>query len=181
MQNKIEEKIEIPNGIKVEINRTLIQVTGPKGSLERRFSNPKVSITKEGNTICFRTESSRRNEKRILNTFLSHINNIIKGVTDGFQYKLKICSGHFPISVTVKGKTVEISNFLGEKIPRKAQIPDGVDVKVNGDNVLVESIDLEKAGMTASRIEQATRITNRDRRIFQDGCYIVEKPGVIYG
>lgn len=175
-----EEKVEIPKNVEVQIDRGLIKIKGSKGNLERRFLDPSITIEKKDNFVVFSTKKMTRKEKRIMNTFIAHLNNMFKGVTGGFQYKLKVCSGHFPISVIIKGNVVEISNFLGEKIPRRTYVLDGVTVKIDGDIVLVDSIDLEKAGTTAARIEQATRITNRDRRVFQDGIYIIQKPGVTY-
>lgn len=178
LKSKLEERIDIPNEIEVSIEGTLLRVKGSKGSQERRFVDPNVKMTKQDNLIVLETKGDSRKDKRILNTFRAHVTNMITGVKDGFKYKLKICSGHFPISAVVKGKVVEISNFLGEKIPRKARIMEGVSVKVDGEFVIVEGADIERAGNTASRIEQATRITDRDRRVFQDGVFIIEKPGV---
>ena len=80
------------------------------------------------------------------------------------------------MSVNVEGNKLKIKNFLGEKIPREASILDNVKVQVKGNEILVDGYDLEKTGQTASNIEQSTRITNRDRRVFQDGIYIVKKP-----
>jgi large subunit ribosomal protein L6 len=79
------------------------------------------------------------------------------------------------MNVSVSGDTFAIKNFLGEKVPRTLKIKEGVTVKVEGTDVTVESTDIEKAGQVAADIEQLTRITNRDIRIFQDGIYIVEK------
>ena len=50
-------------------------------------------------------------------------------------------------------------------------------MKVKGQEIIVEGIDKEATGQTAANIEQATRITKWDRRVFQDGIYIVEKAG----
>jgi large subunit ribosomal protein L6 len=102
---------------------------------------------------------------------------MIKGATEGHVYKLKVCSGHFPMNVAVAGKDFVVKNFLGEKKPRQVAIKEGVDVKVEGEIVTVESCDKELAGQTAADIETLTRITNRDLRIFQDGIYITEKDG----
>ena len=102
---------------------------------------------------------------------------MIKGSSQNHVYTMKICSGHFPMNVTVDSSNVMIKNFLGEKVPRKARILDGVKVQVQGDIILVNGLDKEKVGQTAATIEQTTRITNKDRRIFQDGCYIISKPG----
>ena len=101
---------------------------------------------------------------------------MIKGVAEGFIYKLKICAGHFPMNVTIEGNNVIIKNFLGEKIPRKSKIAPGVKAQVKGDEIIIESCNLESAGQTASNIEQATRVKARDRRIFMDGIWITSKP-----
>jgi len=55
--------------------------------------------------------------------------------------------------------------------------PSGAEVKIEEQIIIVESPDLELAGQTAASIEKLCKITNRDRRIFQDGIYIYEKPG----
>src|SRR3989344_1644060 len=84
---------------------------------------------------------------------------------------------------TRKDKTVlktykaQIKNVLGEKIPRKVNLMPGAAVKVDGSTITVESPDIEKAGQVAADIEQATRRPGFDRRIFQDGIYIIEKEG----
>jgi len=70
-----------------------------------------------------------------------------------------------------------INNFLGEKNPRVAVILPNVDVQLKGAKITVTSADKDAAGQTAANIEKATKIRNRDRRIFQDGIYIVERPG----
>ena len=54
-----------------------------------------------------------------------------------------------------------------------------VDVNVNGDIVEISSRDIELAGLTATRMEQLTRVTRRDRRVFQDGIFIIEKAGKV--
>ena len=76
------------------------------------------------------------------------------------------------MSVSVDKNRVIIKNFLGEKTPRSAKILEGINIKVEGFDVIVTGIDLEKVGQTAANIESACRITNRDRRVFQDGIYI---------
>jgi large subunit ribosomal protein L6 len=102
---------------------------------------------------------------------------MIKGVQEGFTYKLKICSGHFPMSVALKGNTFEIKNFIGEKVPRTLKIKQGADVKIEGDQITVHATDKELAGTTAGAIEKLTRRPGFDKRIFQDGIYITEKDG----
>jgi len=173
----IREEIEIPEGVEVTVENNVVKVKGPKGELERELKYPEVKIFMEDGKVVIYKDFPRKNDIAIVRTFKAHINNMIKGVTEGFTYKLKVVYSHFPITVKVQGDKVVIENFLGEKAPRLAQILPGVKVKVKGQEIVVEGIDKEKVGQTAANIEQATRITKWDRRVFQDGIYIVEKAG----
>ncbi|WP_456368912.1 50S ribosomal protein L6 [Thermococcus sp.] len=173
----IREEVEIPEGVELTVQNNVVKVKGPKGELERELKYPGVQIfTEDGKVVVFK-EFPRKKDVAIVRTFKAHIANMIKGVTEGFTYKLKVVYSHFPMSVKVQGDEVIIENFLGEKNPRRAKILPGVTVKVRGQEIIVEGIDKEKAGQTAANIEQATRITKWDRRVFQDGIYIVEKAG----
>jgi len=173
----ITEKIEIPEGVTVEIAGTLMKAKGPKGENERAFSHYKIDISKDDKVVTLHSKKPTKREKTMLYSFAAHIRNLLEGVHSGFTYKVKVCSSHFPMTVSVEQDEVVIKNFLGEKIPRKSKIMPGVDAKVDGNMIILEGIDKENTSITAARIEQSTRITNRDRRIFQDGCFIVEKAG----
>lgn len=173
----VREEIEIPEGVEVTVENNVVKVKGPKGELERALKYPGVKIFMEDGKVVIYKDFPRRKDIAIARTFKAHINNMIKGVTEGFTYRLKVVYSHFPITVKVQGDKVVIENFLGEKAPRLAQILPGVKVKVKGQEIVVEGIDKEKVGQTAANIEQATRITKWDRRVFQDGIYIVEKGG----
>jgi large subunit ribosomal protein L6 len=102
---------------------------------------------------------------------------MIHGVSEGIVYKLKMVYSHFPINLKIQGDLIKIENFLGERYPRKAKIPERVEVDIKGQDIEVRGIDKEKVGQTAANIEQATKIKNRDPRVFQDGIYIYEKDG----
>ena len=172
------EKIEIPSGIEVMIDASMLKVKGPKGENIKNIRNSKVKLQKENNFVNFSVIGTSRKHKSLLNSSLAHFKNMVKGVTTPYMYKLKICSGHFPMNVTIDKNKIIIKNFLGEKVPRIAQVIEGVIVKVNGDIITVESSDLEKAGQVSANIEIATRIPNKDRRVFQDGVFLIEKAGV---
>lgn len=172
----INQKVKIPEGVTAEVVNGIVKIKGQKGENQRTLSHRNVKISVENGEIILNSKKPTKREKTIIGTFKAHIKNMIKGVTEGFTYKLKVASSHFPISVNTDGKEFVVKNFLGEKIPRKCKIPEGATVKVDGPTITVESIDIEKAGKAAGLIEQATRITKRDRRVFQDGIYITQKP-----
>ena len=169
------EEIDIPENVELNVASSLIKVKGPSGNNEKRLANPRIRINKENNKLTLTSTNNTKKEKRILKTFKAHIVNLINGVVNPYIYTLKICSGHFPMSVSVSNNKIIIKNFFAEKIPREAKILPNVEVKINGDLVTVKSVDRELAGQTASNIEQACRITTRDRRIFMDGIYIISK------
>lgn len=173
----IEEKIEIPEGVEVSIENDIITVSGPNGNLSRTFKYPKIDIKKENNVISISCKLPRRREKAMVGTFRAHINNMIKGVTKGFEYKMKVVYSHFPIKTSVKERTFVIENFLGAKYPREAKIVGDTKVTIKGDEIIVTSINKEDAGQTAANIEKATSIRKLDPRVFQDGIYIVQKGG----
>lgn len=176
-KKKLELEIEMPEGVQVKLEGNKLTLTGEQGEVSKEFNNLLIEIKVEGNKVMLNALKFSKKQKMILNTFKAHINNMIKGVKEGFEYKLKICSSHFPMTVAVEGENIVIKNFLGEKVPRKASIAAEAKVKVQGDMITVTSPNKEAAGQTAANIEQSTRITNRDRRIFQDGIWITDKAG----
>lgn len=177
MREKIVEEIEIPDKVEIKIEDSIISLKGPQGETERFLKDPKINIKHGDNKVVISCEKGTRRQKRVIETFKAHIKNMVKGVTEGHEYILKICSGHFPMNVSVQNDTFEIKNFLGESAPRILKIRDNVDVKVEGEEVKVTSTDKEAAGQTAANIEHLTAIKGRDRRIFQDGIYITNKSG----
>ena len=171
----IRKEVPIPPEVKVDMVGREVTVTGPKGDLKREFIHPRLKIDIKAETVDVYCELPRKEEKALVGTWAAHIANMIKGVTEGFEYHLKLVYSHFPVKISVKGDTFVIENFLGEKKPRTAKILDGVKVKIEKDIVIVTSTDKEKAGQTAANIEKATRIKGYDTRVFQDGIYIIKK------
>jgi large subunit ribosomal protein L6 len=167
----IRDEVIIPNGVSVELKNGTVEISGPKGKLKRKFDIEGVNLKHQGSSIVIEASLSRRRHHAAVGTIKSHLLNMIKGVTEGFIYKLRIVYAHFPITVKVEDKRVLIHNFLGEKSPRIAKIMGDVSVKVEGDEIIVEGIDKEDVGQTAFNIEQATYVKRRDPRVFQDGIY----------
>ena len=153
MKKKIVEEIMIPEGIEAKVDEIgNITIKGPKGEAIKKLISKVVKIKKEDKKIILECEKGSRNEKSIINVFRTHIKN-----------------------VKTEGDKITIENFLGENIPRKARINKDVTIKITGDKIILESTNKESAGETATNIERATRIVNRDKRIFQDGIYITRK------
>jgi len=172
---EIEKTIEIPEGIDVSVDGRAVTISGEKGTLTKDFSHAPLSIRKDERLLRLQAKWPRKKEAAIIGTVSSHIGNMIKGVTSGFTYKLKIVFSHFPISVKVEGNNVLVENFTGERSPRLAKIVGGVKVSIKSEDVIVQGINLEEVSQTAANIEQATKVKIKDPRVFLDGLYVYER------
>ena len=169
------ERVEIPDGIEVSVDGRRVTVEGEKGTVMRDFSHAPVSIQLDGGNVKVHTSWPRKREVALVGTVKSHIQNMMTGVTKGFTYKLKIVFSHFPISVKVREKTVAIENFTGERSPRTARIMGNTKVTIKGEDVIVQGIDIEDVSQTAANIQRATKVKNKDPRVFLDGVYVYEQ------
>lgn len=174
---ELKQEINIPKGVEVIVEGATIKTKGPKGENHKFFHYPKIKLLKEDNKIVLLSKNATKKEKTIMGTIKAHIKNLIKGINEGFIYKLKICSGHFPMKVTIEDNYVIINNFLGEKTPRKAKLLEGIQARVEGNEIILEGIDKDLVAQSSANVELATRITNRDRRVFQDGIWLSSKDG----
>ncbi|MHA1916781.1 MAG: 50S ribosomal protein L6 [Candidatus Ranarchaeia archaeon] len=173
-----EERLEIPEDIKVEISGKIVSVEGQKGNMTKDFSHAPVEMKKENKEITLSVTNARRKQIAILGTITSHINNMFIGVTKGFRYSMKIVYAHFPIQIALEKKNLLIKNFGGEKAPRIAKILGSVEVKITKDDIILEGIDIDEVSQSAANIRRKTKIKNKDPRVFQDGIYVYKK-GVI--
>lgn len=178
MGEELVREIAIPENVSVEVDKGLVRVRGPKGSVEKDFSNPKFADTiaiEKGPGVKVISKSGKRKFRAVAGTIESCISSMFRGVTAGYKYVMKVSYSHFPVSVSVKGDEVQIKNFLGEKGARTAKITGNCNVAVEKDEIVITGINIEDVGQTAANIEQACKITKRDRRIFQDGIFVVGK------
>ncbi len=173
---EIKEQIKIPDGVQVAVEGKTVHVKGQRGAISKLLSQPKINLVVNGNIIQIScSQSPRRKEKALIGTYKAHIRNMIKGVTEGYECSMKTVFSHFPIKNSVEGNKLVIQNFLGERAPRRAEILENVTIEVKGENIILTGIDKEKVGQTAANIERATKVKNRDIRVFQDGIYIVKR------
>ncbi|MEM4555004.1 MAG: 50S ribosomal protein L6 [Candidatus Anstonellaceae archaeon] len=160
--------MDIPQGVKVSIEGQKVTFSGPKGTVEKVFLHPSVKIELKDGKILVAAD------KKMQKTVETHLSNMAKGVTEGYTKKLKAIYAHFPISVEIKGKEILIKNFMGEKQPRKARIVGSTKVEAKGQELTVFGPSKEDVGQTIANLKAATKIRDRDSRIFQDGFYVVE-------
>ncbi len=174
---KLEEKFRTSDGVEVALEGSRIKVRGPKGEVSRTLSYPGVRIRTEGKDVVLEVDHPTKKLRAMVGTYTAHIKNMLKGVTEGFEYKMKVVYAHFPMTVKVQGKEILVENYLGEKIPRRTNIVGQCSVKAKGAEVSILGIDVEEVGQTAANLEQLTRVKKKDPRVFQDGIYLIERDG----
>jgi len=177
MRQKISESVEIPSGISAMKEGEFLICKKGNIELKRKFHIPGAVFNVEGNSVIFSCEKANKNEYKKIKSAVAHLKNQFSGLNKEFEYKLEACNVHFPMTLKVESNRLIINNFLGEKVSRTAAILPNVNVAVKGPQITVTSHDREAAGQTAANFEKSTKIKNRDRRVFQDGIFLVEKPG----
>ncbi|PIN85808.1 MAG: 50S ribosomal protein L6 [Candidatus Diapherotrites archaeon CG11_big_fil_rev_8_21_14_0_20_37_9] len=176
MEKILIDNVEIPEGVHADVKGTHVKINGSGKENTRNFISKFIKITLNDKYFEVWSNSEKRNAKAEGYAIGSHLKNMIRGLNADFVYKMEIVYSHFPMTVAVKGKIVEINNLAGAKHPRKAKISGRTKVEIKGKDVVVSGPNIEEVGQTAANIEQATKIRGKDIRVYQDGVYITEKP-----
>ncbi len=175
----VEKRVSISEDVEVSFDGSVMVVKGPKGEVRKTMEYPGVTVRKDGSEIVMGAENPKKRQWAIIGTYEAHTKNMIKGVSVGFEYKMKVIYSHFPMGVKVEQSTISVENYLGEKVPRKTRIVGGCEVKVKGTEITITGNNIEEVGQTAANIEQLTKVKNKDPRVFQDGIYLIEKDGAL--
>ena len=143
--------IAIPAGVTVDIaENNQVTVKGPKGTLERVLP-AEMSITKEGEEIKVVRPNDLKKMKSLHGLTRTLINNMIIGVTEGYEKKLEVNGVGY--RAAKQGKKLTLS--LGYSHPVEMEDPEGIEVTVEGQNIIiVKGIDKEKVGQYAAEIRE---------------------------
>ena len=102
--DRIEKSVTIPEDVNVSLSEDgVVTITGPKGKLSRQFLSPVVDLFHEGSELKVRVDMPRRKQAAMVGTWVAHLNNMVRGVTQGFTYNLKAFYSHFPMTLAQKG------------------------------------------------------------------------------
>ena len=142
--------VAIPAGVTVNVANGLISVKGPKGELKQSFHD-EIDIKVEGSEVVLTTKNNAKQTNAYHGLYRSLINNMVKGVTDGFTKTLVITGVGY--RAEVKGK--ELVMNLGYSSDYIAIIPDGLTVVATPDGKLtVTGIDKQLVGEFCSQVRK---------------------------
>eukprot|EP01089_Gocevia_fonbrunei_P006827 TRINITY_DN17838_c0_g1_i1.p1 TRINITY_DN17838_c0_g1~~TRINITY_DN17838_c0_g1_i1.p1 ORF type:complete len:192 (-),score=34.26 TRINITY_DN17838_c0_g1_i1:38-613(-) len=178
------QNVSIPSDVTITVKSRVVTVKGPRGTLVRAFKHANVQLEILGKgakkrlqvTLWFGDKASLAT----IRTICSHVQNLITGVTKGFQYKMRFVYAHFPVNCNIPddGSFIEIHNFLGEKVVRRVVMPTGVKIERSSDvkdEIVLRGNSIEAVSQCAAKIHQSTLVKNKDIRKFLDGIYVSEK------
>jgi len=145
--------VDIPTNVKVAIDGREIKVEGPKGKLSLNF-HPRIDLVIENNKIVAKRKSDMKLDKSLHGLTRSLVNNMIKGVTEGYKKELEIIGVGF--KAAVQGKQLVLN--LGFTHPINYNIPEGITVQIpKPTNIVVSGIDKRLVGQTAAEIRDFYR------------------------
>ena len=140
--------IAIPTGVTVTIaENNKVTVKGPKGTLERVLP-AEMNIKLEGNEVIVTRPNDLKKMKSLHGLTRTLINNMVIGVTDGFQKVLEVNGVGYRVQKSGK----KITLHLGYSHPVEVEDPEGIESTVDGNKIIIKGIDKEKVGQYAANI-----------------------------
>lgn len=141
------EPITVPDKVSIDIQGSLVTVTGPKGKLDRRV-RPEIALEQEDSRVMVKARDNSQRTIAFTGLTRSLINNMVIGVDKGFQKKLLVEG----VGYRVEAKGNDLTLNVGYSNPVNFPLPEGVTASVDKNTVTLESIDKELLGETAARI-----------------------------
>lgn len=143
--------VEIPSGVEVEIKGAYLRVKGPKGELEHLFP-PVVDISMQDNVVNVKPNSDQRFSRAMHGTARSLINNMVLGVTEGFEKDLQIEGVGY--RAELQGKNLVLNVGFSHSVT--IEPPEGVTFEVGERNrdIKIKGIDKQVVGQISAEIRK---------------------------
>lgn len=143
-----KQPIEIPSGVQVSLEGSLVKVKGPKGDLELTIRKD-VEVSQEGGLLTVTSKNTETSAFWGLTRAL--IANAIEGVNKGYEKHLELVG----VGYRVKKQGRDLSLTLGFSHPVEVEAPEGIEFEVpDNKNIKVQGIDKQLVGLTAARIRK---------------------------
>lgn len=139
--------IQVPSGVTITVDDALITVAGPKGTLTESMQ-PGVSVKQEGDEIVVSRQTDEREHRAKHGLVRALVNNMVIGVTKGFEKKLEVNGVGFKIAM----EGTKLKMALGFSHDIYYQPPEGVNVSVEANNIIISGISKQQVGQVAAEI-----------------------------
>lgn len=139
--------VAIPDGVTITVDNSIVTVKGPKGELSTPILD-RVTVKVEDKDVIVSRQNDEKMSKAQHGLIRSLINNMVTGVTKGFEKKLEVNG----VGFRVNGGGQNLDMQLGFSHPVKYQAPEGVNIAVDKMNITVTGIDKQQVGQVAAEI-----------------------------
>ena len=140
--------VPVPSGVTVKQEGQTLTVKGPKGELKQSF-RPEIDITIEGEAVVIQRRSEKKEEKALHGLTRALINNMVKGVSEGYEITLLLEGVGY--RAAMQGKALALS--VGYSHPVTIEPPQGVEFTLEGNQTIkVGGIDKQLVGQVAANI-----------------------------
>lgn len=140
--------VQIPDGVKCEIQGSHVIVTGPKGSLSETFS-PEIGVALENAQVLVTRSSDKKEHRALHGLTRALLNNMVVGVTKGYERTLLITGTGY--RAALQGKSLNLS--LGYSHPISVDPPEGITFAVDGQQTIrVSGMSKQQVGQVAANI-----------------------------
>ena len=167
--------IEVPAGVEVKIDGSYVKIKGPKGEMEYTFS-PEITIKQEDGTIVVERPTDQPTHRALHGTTRSVINNMVVGVSKGFERVLEIEGVGYRAEMSGKNLVVNV----GYSHPVVVEPPEGIsfDVDMKVRQIKVLGFDKQAVGQVAADIRKIRPPEPyKGKGIRYQGEYLRRKPG----
>jgi large subunit ribosomal protein L6 len=148
MSRVAKAPVNIPQGVEVTIDGRRLAVKGPKGQLEQEL-HPWVEVQQEEGQLQFSTNAKKQDAVAMAGTFRSLANNMVHGVSEGFERKLELLG----VGYRAQAQGQKLNLTLGFSHPVVYDVPEGITVETPSQTeVLVKGIDKQLVGEVAAKI-----------------------------
>jgi len=148
MSRVANSPVELPKGVEVTLGGAEISIKGSKGTLAMSI-NPQVEIKQEDNVLTFAARTGDQFSRAMSGTTRALVNNMVTGVSEGFEKKLELVGVGY--RAQVQGKNINLT--LGFSHPVVYELPEGVTAETPSQTeVLLKSSDKQKLGQAAAEI-----------------------------
>lgn len=141
--------VQIPSGVTVTVDGTLVRVKGPKGELSQQFP-AEMAINVDGAELKVTRPSEEKRVRALHGLTRSLINNMVNGVSTGFEKRLEIVGVGYRAEANAKG----VKLIVGYSHPVEYVAPEGIKIQVEGNVVIVQGIDRQVVGQVAAEIRK---------------------------
>lgn len=169
-----KKPVAILKGVKIDRKDGVIRVAGPKGELSMRVP-PSIGIEVTDKEIIVSRSSDIKPQRALHGTWRALVNNMMKGVTEGFQKKLEIVGVGY--KAEVKGKKIQFA--LGYSHPILFEPPSGIKIEIPAPtNIVVSGIDRQLVGQVAAKLRSfRPPEPYKGKGVKYEGEYIRRKAG----